>query len=603
MAYEDRFNVIPLASYKEGSVLPIEKLCRIDSPNEEHCFTYDAKIKHHKQTEMLPYYTYRIYFRYDPLLASDWTLSFPLFSISATDFHINGQREMPMRMNFPINKSQGEITVSFITADYQNQMSGYVLRHQESTYIDVAIDWFFLGLMAAFGIYLTALTVQRRFHIPYVLVTLIVLCGLWKTINSTWILPTYLIQIGFYQWLTQDVIWQIFWAEIQVFIAVAMFSYVPTHFLLVRYRLLSRRYAMFYATCCVLMIPVGVAGIRCYSQFHSLIDFATASLLLLGSGVQVHLLWRLLRLNDRNARFIAFGIFILNASIAWNIANYTLFGNSLPILEKPGMFVFMLMHAIALSQDFADSFDENLVLTKQLEKRNAELNGLNTTLAERVAIQTAEIRSILDHIPQGVLRLMPGGIISDSASARAIEIFGTETIQGRTFREVAIDQSQASADERDQAWQSFQAIIGEDLLAFDMNRDKLPAEIRLPEKVLAVTYTPESYGSLECQNLLLTVTDITVEKKLAAAKERQDAIMDLVRELVHVEDDAKLVQFISSTDRLVGLMTERFGTAESLSTETLKFLFIMLHTIKGEARTLNLSKFSSGDSLHRECCQ
>ncbi|HET9241251.1 MAG TPA: 7TM diverse intracellular signaling domain-containing protein [Oligoflexus sp.] len=223
------------------------------------------------------------------------------------------------------------------------------------------------------------------------------------------------------------------------------------------------------------------------------------------------------------------------------------------------------------------------------------ITRLNQDLEGKVEERTAEIQSLLLHIPQGILSIGRDGLITPNYSAQLPSILNHDAIAGQSFRSIILDRSTLSADEKDQAWQSIQAAVGEHSLSFDLNIDKLPAQLDYimndQMKVLRLTWNRELNAQDEVKHILVTLLDVSSEVAAQQEIERQNREFEIIKQLVDL-GSRKSVQFFSAGDQLIN-ENERLLRATNLDTDTIKILFVNTHTLKGAARSLQLKELAN----------
>jgi HPt (histidine-containing phosphotransfer) domain-containing protein len=267
-----------------------------------------------------------------------------------------------------------------------------------------------------------------------------------------------------------------------------------------------------------------------------------------------------------------------------------------------GMLALSIGFALVNAKVFSNTYDRAVELNdtldirnKEILKANDEITYFNRNLEHLVQQKTQEITALLDHIPQGVLSLEPGGIISRDFSRHLVDIVEDSGIAGRSFKELLLDRSNLNADVRDQVWQALQAVIGELDINFDMNADKLPSELGYKThhglKWLKLTWNVETSDGI-VRRMLVTLLDVTKEKVLQEEAEAQRHEFEFIRELIEA-GERKIAQYFVSAN---ALLRENEKILEKPASEIdhpdIQCLFINLHTVKGGARTLGLKELA-----------
>jgi HPt (histidine-containing phosphotransfer) domain-containing protein len=215
---------------------------------------------------------------------------------------------------------------------------------------------------------------------------------------------------------------------------------------------------------------------------------------------------------------------------------------------------------------------------------------LTLHLKAEVDRQTREIRSMLDHIPQGVLSFVGNGIADANYSVHLEKILGTPDITGRSLSELILDRSSLNADERDRAHQTLLASLGEHVMGFELNSHLLPHEVELKvadkrTKILELTWSAVPDDQDKVDKVLVTLHDVTKMREFQEESKAQRRQIEYIQEIVAVSAAgfsqfmASAMQFMQDNHRLICSNAEK-------NLEVVKILFVNMHTIKGAARTL-----------------
>ncbi len=257
---------------------------------------------------------------------------------------------------------------------------------------------------------------------------------------------------------------------------------------------------------------------------------------------------------------------------------------------------FFMAIALALvnAKEFAVTYQKTVDQSIDLEEKNREITFFNRNLEKLVHNKTHEIRSLLDHIPQGVLSIGAGGLIAKDYSAHLKDIIELDGIDGQSFKTLILDRCDMNADLRDQAWQSILNSVDDVALNFQLNEDKFPRELLYTvngnKKYLKVTWN----GQIEedrVVRLLVTLLDVSLEKQLEMASQKQREELILIQELINVPA-AKMAQFFSTSIPLMQESAQILHGAEPLTLHRVRLLFVNAHTVKGAARTLHLQELA-----------
>ena len=339
-----------------------------------------------------------------------------------------------------------------------------------------------------------------------------------------------------------------------------------------------------------------IAAIAVYFQFWSvsgllfLLGFITSFVLI---GINIYLGFKY---SLEGLVFFCVGV-VLNAIFQFPVfLSYTgLTDDEIGFYILIASFVMALALALVNAREFASTYLKSVLLGKDLEKKNIEITNFNKNLEKMVTDKTKEVRALLDYIPQGVLSIGTSGAVAKDYSAHLVNILSTSEIGDQSFRELVLENCQISEDEKDQAWQSINAMVGQSEFSFDANEDKLPRELILrkngEEKHLKTTwdYLLDDQGDIE--RLLVTFLDISQEKQLEKEAANQKREMRKIEELINVSP-SKAAQFFSTSLPLLNEIKSTVGEQKEFDPHTLRTLFVNAHTVKGASRTLHLKELT-----------
>jgi signal transduction histidine kinase len=304
-------------------------------------------------------------------------------------------------------------------------------------------------------------------------------------------------------------------------------------------------------------------------------------------------------IRTRDYEVIAFtvGILALGAGTILDFVNLAN-GFGWPWLSMPGGIVLSLILAKNNSLMFARAYDQSKQLNIELEARNQEVKTLNASLEIKVQERTAEINALLQHIPQGVLSIGTQGLVEANYSAHLPDILGHRQITQGSFKEIFLDKCDLSTDLKDQCWQTIQAAIHESALNFEMNADKFPQEAwyvyQEQRKLIKLTWNAELDTQDNVRRILVTMLDISLEYEARQELEEKNKDLTIIRELIDA-GVKKCMQFFATARQLLE-ENQRYLNSGELNIDSIKILFVNMHTVKGAARTLQFKDLSA--SLH-----
>ena len=258
--------------------------------------------------------------------------------------------------------------------------------------------------------------------------------------------------------------------------------------------------------------------------------------------------------------------------------------------------------------DIATHHDYSLRMpVERQDEIGRSIVAFNTMLAKieesaaEVQAKNANIRALLQAIPEGILTLESGGVIQPEYSAHLNLILGPQNHAGSSVMDVLFAASPLSDDERAALAAAIDACIGEDEMNFAFNAHLLPAEVRwqpagVPAvKILELHWEPMADGQGVIQRLLLTLRDVTEMRSLAQAAAQQARELTMISELLALPP-GKFATFLSQTEpdleRLQALLAPAQREVQDPTT-LVTHLFRLMHTVKGNARMMGLKTLAN----------
>ncbi|HWZ62987.1 MAG TPA: Hpt domain-containing protein [Steroidobacteraceae bacterium] len=245
-------------------------------------------------------------------------------------------------------------------------------------------------------------------------------------------------------------------------------------------------------------------------------------------------------------------------------------------------------------------------------RRNVAMMGViaeqNATLERRVAERTAQlsqktsdINAMLQNMKLGVSTVVPGNLIHPEYSNYLRTIFCIDDLANKDLVESLFSRSSLGVDAREQVQAAMAAILGEDPLMFDFNNHLLAREMTLSsddgsQKIVQLDWSPivsEESGTVE--KVLLITQDVTQLRELEVASARQKEELDIIAKIIRIAA-GKFNDFVDSAGGFITANRTLIEQRSGYDAETIAALFRNMHTIKGNARTFELSQIT--DAAH-----
>jgi len=257
-----------------------------------------------------------------------------------------------------------------------------------------------------------------------------------------------------------------------------------------------------------------------------------------------------------------------------------------------------MMTEIASSQDFTrrlpvDRMDE-------VGHSIVAFNGMVEKIEEasaQVRQKTADMQSMLQNIPQGILTIVDGNTVHPEYSAFLETVFETSDIAGRALMDLVFTDTNLGADTLSQIEAIGGACIGEDVMNFSFNEHLMVGEVEKKMadgsiKILDLSWSPIVDANDTVVRLMLCVRDVTELRQLAAEANEQKHELEMIGEILAV-DAAKFQEFILSSQRFLDENEQVVLQNPEATAFAIAKLFRNMHTIKGNGRTYGLLHLSN----------
>lgn len=253
----------------------------------------------------------------------------------------------------------------------------------------------------------------------------------------------------------------------------------------------------------------------------------------------------------------------------------------------------IMMSEIASSQDFTRRLP--VVRMDEVGHSIVAFNGMIEKIQEASAQlkqKTADIQTMLQNIPQGILTVIDGNKIHPEYSAYLETVFETTDIVGRSVMDLVFSNTNLGADALSQTEAIGGACIGEDVMNFEFNQHLMVGEIEktMPDgriKILDLSWSPITDDHDMIIRLMLCVRDVTELRQLAAEANEQKRELEIIGEILAVSQE-KFHAFVVGSRRFIDENEQIILQNPEISEFAIAKLFRNMHTIKGNGRTYGL---------------
>lgn len=239
----------------------------------------------------------------------------------------------------------------------------------------------------------------------------------------------------------------------------------------------------------------------------------------------------------------------------------------------------------------------NLQMMAVIAEQNASLERRVAERTAQLRQKTNDIQAMLENMPQGVMTVMPGGVIHPEYSAYMEAIFETKDIAGANVMELVFSQTSLGSNDLSQVDAAVGSCIGEDMMNYEFNSHLLVTEFEktMPNgavKSLELSWSPIADESDTVEKLMLCVRDVTELKRLASEAGAQKRELEIIGEILAVTQE-KFQEFIEGSRKFVEENEQLIRHAQGKDADTIGLLFRNMHTIKGNARTYGLQHMTN----------
>jgi PAS domain-containing protein len=243
------------------------------------------------------------------------------------------------------------------------------------------------------------------------------------------------------------------------------------------------------------------------------------------------------RRHQSGARLVLLGCFQIALAAIFDIASAM--ASSEIFITPWAVMLFLILQSQIVGLRAAEAHHRSHMLAEELQVKNQEITDFNRNLEKLVDTKTRAIRSLLDHIPQGVCTVGRDGRIAKDFSAHLTHILEVDDPGLKDFDELFMAHCQLSPDQKDQIQKTIALSLGESQLNFEFNSDKLPDSLiymkGYAEKFLKVTWNVQLDEAGNVEQILVTLLDVTAEKSLEQETHEQQLTLDKIKQLVDQE--------------------------------------------------------------------
>lgn len=247
-------------------------------------------------------------------------------------------------------------------------------------------------------------------------------------------------------------------------------------------------------------------------------------------------------------------------------------------------------------------FLQSQVVAKRFAKAFEAVQNMRKNLQIEVDRQTAEIRSLMDHVPMGIFMIEKDLTIQKGYSQHLENIYDIGNVEGKPVLETMFRDSDLSQERLSIVSSTLVAAVGEPSIVWDMNSAQLPLEYSRRDRsaaaqIIEVEWHPVVNKQDVIERILVTTRNVTRMRELQSQAARSELDISLLTEMVQA-DPKGLSRFWIEADRTMRLIQEWLKSKSNprITNAELSRVARDLHTLKGVARALSMRKLTG--SIH-----
>ncbi|MDQ3233868.1 MAG: hypothetical protein M3Q07_18785, partial [Pseudobdellovibrionaceae bacterium] len=273
----------------------------------------------------------------------------------------------------------------------------------------------------------------------------------------------------------------------------------------------------------------------------------------------------------------AIGSFILSACVLYDIL-VTFHVFSQPYVSSLGMGAFVFMQGQVVAQRFAKAF--------------GVAEHLSYKLKDEVELQTLELRSIMENIPQGVFIMLADQSIQGNYSKELEQLLAEGQLTGKKALPVLFRNTTLTGEDLSIIDSILVSAFHEPIFVWELNAHSLPQEFMRVEidgsqQVFAVEWHPIVNRQGLMDRVLVTLRNVTEIRALQASQRKDQQAFTLLLEIVQISPDRFRDFVVQSHEILKQANIDSAAVTAEWALLLRKFL-MRLHTWKGLSRSLGL---------------
>ncbi|NRA68227.1 MAG: hypothetical protein HRU19_27330 [Pseudobacteriovorax sp.] len=356
----------------------------------------------------------------------------------------------------------------------------------------------------------------------------------------------------------------------------------------------------------IILVSIGFLLPSIFYQYPMLSSINHLYLLLIVTAIGPIGIWNLIKATIKGrlgAKYVLTGATVYITSVLVETAALLL-KITLPSFSTFTILIFFGSQSLYLSYSFMMAYislkrseekNSELItevnqLNTELSQKNNELESINKNLESIVDDRTQEIKSIMTHVPIGIMLIKNDNLLIEKPYSDDVSnLFDSQALKSETLPGIFASKFLMTTQEIDSLKMVLSSSIGSDEINFDANIGHLPQELKTKEnRYYRLTWSSVADQSHTIKRILLTIDDISLVKSTEADLAKAESEMNLVAELLNCKESSLLSFFKSLEDYL----ESDKSLFHRKSLENISAIYANLHTAKGAASALGLKALS-----------
>ena len=207
--------------------------------------------------------------------------------------------------------------------------------------------------------------------------------------------------------------------------------------------------------------------------------------------------------------------------------------------------------------------------------------------------KTKKLQMILENINQGIFSIGNEKLIENEYSPFTEKILSTHGVSGELYNTVLLDQCVLKSDEKSRIESAIDSILGEHIYTYELNNDHLPNRLELKNgNTIHINIIPIVFENKQVDKLLFSIRDLSDIINVQKQFEEKQKEITIISELVNLDPE----EFKRFNENYNGELNNAIKLVSEFSSKldvlVLEKIFRLLHTLKGQARSYNLSNIA-----------